>query len=233
VTAQPPESAAPVRRGKAEPAVVVSVNVGLPREVPWRGEVVRTAILKRPVAGAVRVGRLNIVGDGQADLTVHGGPYKAVYVYPAEHYEAWRGELGELAWGAFGENLTTRGLDEAATRIGDRLRIGTAEFVVTQPRLPCRNLELRFGRPGFEKRFLERGLTGFYLSVAREGEVRAGAGIAVLARGAEPVTVAEVVSLYQPGRPAPDELLRRVSALAALPERMREHFRRQLAAERG
>jgi len=215
------------------PCRLLSVNVGLPRDLPWRGKTVSTGIFKRPVAGLVRVGRLNLEGDGQADLAVHGGSAKAVYAYPSEHYAAWRDELGVLEWGAFGENLTTAGMDETTLRIGDRLRIGTAELVVTQPRLPCYKLELRLGRPGLKRRFLARGLTGFYLAVAVEGELRAGDRIEAIGRAAEPVTVADVVRLHQEGRRAAPELMRRVSELAALPERMRRHFRRLLASGGG
>ncbi len=208
------------------------MNVGLPRDVPWNGKVVRTGIFKRAVAGTVRVGALNLEGDQQGDLSVHGGPSKAVYLYPAEHYDAWRDELGEQEWGAFGENLTTTGLAEGAVRIGDRVRIGTAELVVTQPRLPCFKLELRFASPGLERRFLARGLTGFYLSVAAEGELKAGDAVEPIGRAAEPVTVADVVRLYQEEGREDLELMRRVSELAALPERMRRHFRKRLAAIR-
>jgi MOSC domain-containing protein YiiM len=209
---------------------VVSVNVGLPRDVPWNGKVVATGIFKHPVAGAVHVGLLNLEGDRQADLSVHGGSAKAVYLYPSEHYAAWRDELGAQAWGAFGENLTTTGLAEAAVRIGDRVRVGTVELVVTQPRLPCFKLELRFSRAGLERRFLARGLTGFYLSVAVEGELRSGDAVELIGRAAEPVTVADVVRLYQEEGREDLELMRRVSELRALPERMRRHFRKRLAA---
>jgi MOSC domain-containing protein YiiM len=153
--------------------------------------------------------------------------HKAVYAYPSEHYASWRADLGDLAWGAFGENLTTVGLDEAAVRIGDRLRVGTVELVVTQPRLPCFKLGIRFGRPDMEKRFLRGGRTGFYLSVAREGELKAGDAMVVAGRLAESVTVAEVVSVYGADRPDGD-LLRRLADLSALPESLRERFRRRL-----
>jgi MOSC domain-containing protein YiiM len=158
---------------------VVSVNVGVPREIAWRGETVRTSIFKEPVAGKVLVERLNLDGDRQSDLTVHGGADKAVYVYPAEHYEFWRRELPDidLPWGSFGENLTTEGLDERSVHIGDQLDIGSAELIVTQPRMPCFKLALRFDRLDIIKRFLRSGRTGFYLSVLREGEVAAGDAI--------------------------------------------------------
>ena len=210
--------------GTVTPAVV-SVNVGLPREVEWQGRTVRTGIFKSPAPGPVRVRRLNLDGDGQADPTVHGGPLKAVYLYPSEHYAWWREPLGELAWGAFGENLTTAGISEAAVRIGDRLRVGTVELVVTQPRLPCFKLALRFGRSDVERRFLASGRTGFYLSVAVEGEITAGDKVTVAAYPGDTVTVAEVVRLYGAERPDP-ETVRRLAGLPALPERLREHFRR-------
>lgn len=155
---------------------VLSVNVGEPQEIAWHGRVVRTAIFKQPVSGRVAVRRLGMAGDAQADLTVHGGPDKAVYAYPGEHYPSWRQELGrpDLPWGAFGENLTLEGLVEEDVAIGDRLRIGTAEFVVTQPRLPCFKLALRFERQDIGKLFMASGRSGFYLAVAREGEIAAG-----------------------------------------------------------
>jgi len=155
---------------------VLSVNVGVPREVTWHGRVVRTAIFKEPVSGRVAVRRLNLEGDAQADLTVHGGAAKAVYAYASEHYPAWREELGrpDLPWGAFGENLTLEGLVEEDVAIGDRLRIGTAELVVTQPRLPCFKLALRFERQDIGKLFMASGRSGFYLAVVREGALAAG-----------------------------------------------------------
>ena len=174
---------------------LVSVNVGLPREVEWQGERVRTGIWKQPVAGPVRVGKFNLDGDAQADLTVHGGVAKAVYAYPSEHYELWRAELDlpDLGWGSFGENLTTVGLSEATVRIGDRLRIGTAELQVTRPRRPCFKLEIRFGRPDIVRRFLRTGRTGFYLSVLMEGHLAAGDAIEFVASSERGPTVAEVV----------------------------------------
>jgi MOSC domain-containing protein YiiM len=171
---------------------VVSINVGLPREVEWQGRLVRTSIFKEPVAGLVRVDRLNLDGDRQSDLTVHGGAAKAVYAYPAEHYPFWREELGtDLTWGAFGENLTTTGLSETTVQIGDRLRIGTAEFVVTQPRMPCYKLGIRLGRDDIVRRFQQSGRTGFYLAVAREGEIETGDEIVIVARNPAGVTVAD------------------------------------------
>jgi len=173
---------------------VIAVSVGLPREVVWRGRTVRTSIFKEPVAGPVRVERLNLAGDRQSDLTVHGGADKAVYVYPAEHYTFWHEELPglDLPWGSFGENLTTEGLAEDVVRIGDRLTIGSAAFAVTQPRMPCYKLALRFDRLDMIKRFLRSGRTGFYLSVTQEGEVAPGDAITLSATESSSVTVADV-----------------------------------------
>lgn len=187
-----------------------------------------TSIWKEPVSGPVRVGSLNLEGDRQADLSVHGGADKAVYVYPAEHYEYWRGELPgiELPWGAFGENFTTEGLSEDV-RIGDRLAIGSAEFAVTQPRMPCFKLGIRFGRPDILKRFLQSGRTGFYLAVTREGEVTAGDSIQSVARAEDSLTVADIVRLY--GTDSENQgLLRRAMRLAGLPESWRDYFRKRL-----
>ena len=171
---------------------LISVNVGLPRRVEWNGEVVETAIFKEPVPGQVRVGRLNLEGDRQADLTVHGGAAKAVYAYPFEHYAYWREELAtDLPWGAFGENLTTSGLTEEDVHLGDRLRIGSAEFVVTQPRTPCFKLAVKFGRHDMVRRFHQSGRSGFYLAVAEEGFVAAGDTISVIARDPAGVAVAD------------------------------------------
>lgn len=175
---------------------VVSVNVGQPRELEWRGEAVRTSIFKSPVAGRARVSRLNIEGDRQSDLEVHGGAEKAVYVYPSEHYSFWRKELPgqDLPWGAFGENLTTAGLSEESVHIGDRLCAGSAEFVVTQPRMPCFKLAIRFDRPDIVKRFLRSGRTGFYLAVLKEGEIGAGDVIERIAQDGPRVSMAAVVA---------------------------------------
>ena len=174
---------------------LVSVNVGLPRRVDWRGRQVRTAIWKTPVAGRVRVARLSLEGDKQSDLRVHGGPDKAVYAYPSEHYAYWARELPgtELPWGAFGENFTTEGLLEGDVRIGDRLRAGSAEFIVTQPRMPCYKIGVRFDREDMVKRFLASGRSGFYLAVRTEGDVSAGDPIERVARADRDVTVADVV----------------------------------------
>ena len=205
---------------------VLSVNVGQPREVQWRNEAVSTGIHKAPVSGPVEVRRLNLAGDRQADLSVHGGPDKAVYVYPSEHYAYWREELpgAPLPWGAFGENLTVEGLTESDMRVGDVLRIGTAEFVVTQPRLPCYKLNVRFQRPDMVKRFLRGGRTGFYLSVSKEGYLTAGDAIEVVPTDRSAIRVTEVVALYTK-KEDNSELLERALATEALPQSWRDHFR--------
>ncbi|HEV8267187.1 MAG TPA: MOSC domain-containing protein [Thermoanaerobaculia bacterium] len=206
-----------------------SLNVGLPRNVSFHGKSVKTSIFKSPVEGRRRVTRLNIEGDEQSDLTVHGGVDKAVYCYPSEHYDFWRRELPgvPLPWGAFGENLTTDGLLEGAAHVGDRLRAGSAEFVVTQPRLPCYKLGVRFDRPDILKTFLESRRIGFYLSVAVEGEVGAGDEIVLVSSDEERLGVMDVLELYL--APEPDrELLRRASEHPSLPESWRDHFRSQL-----
>jgi MOSC domain-containing protein YiiM len=209
---------------------LLSANAGLPREVEWNGRTIRTSIFKAPVPGRVHLTKLNLDGDEQSDLTVHGGVDKAVYVYPSEHYAFWRNELlnADLNWGAFGENFTTEGaLDDKAVHIGDRFRIGSAEFVVTQPRMPCFKLGIRFGRADIIKRFLHSGRNGFYFAVAQEGDVAAGDSIELLARDENGVTVADIVELYTADA-AKQDLLQRVSELAALPENWRAYFRKRL-----
>jgi MOSC domain-containing protein YiiM len=191
---------------------------------------VTTAIFKDPVPGRVRVRQLNLEGDGQADLSVHGGRDKAVYAYSAEHYADWRRELAdlELPWGMFGENLTVEGLREDEVCVGDRLRFGAAEGVVTQPRLPCYKLGVRFSRDDIVKRFLASGRTGFYLAVTREGDVGVGDPVEVLARDPQGITVGDVTQLYIRDK-RNVEKLRRAIRVAALPEGWRSQFEEQLA----
>ena len=197
---------------------VISVNVGLPREVNWKGRKVLTGIFKEPVEGPVMVAPLNLAGDKQADLTVHGGANKAVYGYPAEHYVYWRTELPEVAfsWGYFGENLTTEGLREDTLCVGDRLRVGSALLMVTQPRMPCYKLALRFGRDDMIQRFLASGRSGFYFSVLEPGEVRAGSDIEIVSRDSNRVQVADIQRLYL-GQNGDSGLLQRALNLSALP----------------
>ncbi|NJL45900.1 MAG: MOSC domain-containing protein [Leptolyngbyaceae cyanobacterium SM2_3_12] len=207
---------------------VISLNVGLPREVPWQGKTVLTGIFKDPVAGPIPLRSLNFDGDRQADLTVHGGVEKTVYAYPMEHYAYWRQELPEAAlpWGAFGENLTTEGLWEAEVNIGDCFRIGTAELMVTQPRFPCFKLNLKFGRDDMVKRFLDSHLSGIYFSVVKIGEVEAKDTIERIHVDPHQVTVADVVQIYR--READQDLVRRAIQVPALAEDLRDRFQQQL-----
>jgi MOSC domain-containing protein YiiM len=177
---------------------IISVNVGLPREVDWKGKRVSTGIFKEPVAGRVVARRLNLDGDRQADLTVHGGEEKAVYAYPAEHYDYWRQELPNTAlpWGVFGENLTTSGLLEDAVNVGDQFRVGAALLQATQPRLPCYKLGLKFGREDMVRRFLTGGRYGWYLAVVAEGEIGAGDTIERVHRDPHNLTVADIARLF-------------------------------------
>jgi MOSC domain-containing protein YiiM len=208
---------------------IVSVNVGLPREVTWQGKLVTTGIFKKPVDGPVMMRTLNLDGDGQADLTVHGGVSKAVYAYPSEHYDYWRAELPgvDLPWGMFGENFTTEGLLEEAIYIGDKFRIGEAEVMVTEPRMPCYKLGIKFGRADIIKRFLASRRTGFYFAVVREGMVGAGDAVELIGREQQKISVADITRLYAFEK---DDLksLRRAIEVEALPENWKGYFRHQL-----
>src|SRR6266542_1241130 len=207
--------------------MLVSLNAGLPREVLWHGRRVVTGIFKQPVEGGAALRKLNLDGDRQADLTVHGGEYKAVYCSPLAHYDYWKEELPgrDLPMGMFGENFTIdfpvgAGMPEDSVHIGDRFSVGSAEVVVTQPRLPCYKLGVRFQSDDMVKRFLASGRTGFYLAVTREGQVGAGDGIKLLARDPNAVPVSEITRLYVTKRYGDDDLtwLRRALQVAALPE---------------
>jgi MOSC domain-containing protein YiiM len=213
---------------------LISVQAGLPRQVTWQGRSVTTGIFKEPVTGSAMLRTLNLEGDAQADLTVHGGVTKAAYAYPSEHYPYWRSELPEmeLPYGMFGENFTTEGMLEKEVHIGDRFRIGGAEVLVTEPRLPCFKLGIKFGRTDILERFLASRRSGFYIAVLREGLVQAGDPIERLSRDANGVSVEDIVRMY-----AFDEddveTMRRAVRVEALPERWRSHFREQLEANRG
>jgi len=190
---------------------------------------VRTSIWKKPVVGRVRAATLNLEGDRQSDLSVHGGVYKAVYAYPSEHYSYWRSILpdNDLPWGAFGENFTIEGLLENDVRIGDRFQIGSAEFMVTQPRMPCYKLGIRFNRTDIIKLFLQSKRSGFYFSVLREGEVEAGDPIHRVFRPESALTIPDIVDLYTVDSEN-QELLRRAIESPALPESWKEYFRKRL-----
>jgi MOSC domain-containing protein YiiM len=211
---------------------LVSVNTGLPREVAWHGKNVTTAIYKEPVEGRVALRKLNLDGDRQADLTVHGGAHKAAYCYPLGHYDYWKKELPgrELPMGSFGENFTTDGLLENAVHLGDKFCVGSAVVVVTQPRLPCYKLGIRFQSDDMVKRFLASGRTGFYLGVTREGVVGAGDEIKTIARDPNGVPVSEITRLYVAKRYLDTDAtsVRRALQVAALPESWKAYFRERL-----
>ncbi len=208
---------------------LISINIALPRIVEYNGGPVSTGIFKEPVAGPVMLRTLNLDGDGQADLSVHGGVSKAVYAYPSEHYEFWKKELPEmkLPYAMFGENFTTKGLTEETVNVGDRFRIGEAELVVTEPRLPCYKLGIKFGRADIIRKFLQSRRTGFYFAVLKEGNVTAGAAIELLSRDESNIAISDITRLYAFEK---DDLetLRRVVQLKALSESWREYFQKQI-----
>lgn len=209
---------------------VISVNVGLPRRVMHRDREVTTSIFKSPVAGAVMLRRLNLDGDRQSDLNVHGGKNKAVYAYPSEHYDYWREQLPEteLVWANFGENLTTKGLLEQEACIGDIYRIGTATVKVTQPRMPCYKLGIRFGRDDMVKRFLASGRSGVYFSVAEEGLVNVGCAIEKISSAPDGISISDVNRAYAYSRDNV-ELVRRIVNAQILPHGLHQDFVDELA----
>jgi MOSC domain-containing protein YiiM len=210
---------------------IIQINVGRPRLVMRNSEPVSTAIYKEPVAGRVMLRTLNLDGDRQADLSVHGGPEKAVYGYPSEHYAFWKRELPQmdLPWGMFGENFTTEGMFETELNIGDTFRIGSAKVMVTQPRMPCYKLGIRFGRNDMLRRFLASELSGFYFSVLEEGEVGAGDEFELLEKNESGVRVVDVTRLYSSDKLNVD-LMRRAIATEALPISWREYFQKRIAS---
>jgi MOSC domain-containing protein YiiM len=207
---------------------LISLNVARPRLTVYKGATINTGIFKQPVSEPVQLRTLNLDGDRQADLSVHGGPYKAVYAYPSEHYDFWRQELHgvDLPWGVFGENFTTSGLSEDLLHIGDRLQIGSAIVMVRQPRMPCYKLAAKFQRDDLIDRFLLSGRSGFYFSVEKEGEVAPGNSLEFLSRNSDGITIAEMNRLLVRDRYNPD-LLHKAMKTAALPESWRENFARR------
>ena len=208
---------------------LISLNVGFPRQVTFRGELVTTGIFKEPIHHRTKLRKLNLDGDKQADLTVHGGVDKAVYSYPEEHYRFWQKELPDmyLSWGMFGENFTTEGLFEDNVNIGDQFQIGTAIVIATQPRMPCYKLGVKFGRMDIIKRFLGSGLTGIYFKVLQVGEVGAGDVIELIRRDDNNVTVKDVVRIYTVDK---DDVqtLERAIMIKDLPDGWRSQFIEQL-----
>ena len=210
-------------------ASLISVNVGLPKTVQWRDQSVTTGIFKSPVEGPVALRKHNLDGDQQADLSVHGGPTKAVYVYPIQHYTYWREELPDVdwGWGHFGENFSVDGMDEESICIGDEFSVGTARVVVTEPRMPCFKLSIRFGRADMPKRFLQSQRTGFYFGVVEEGQVQAGDVLERLSKHPDGLTIADVTSLYTTER-GNIALLKKAISAAALPDSWTGYFEHQL-----
>ena len=208
---------------------IISVQVGSPRIIHRDGQEVSTGIFKSPVQGRIQLHWLNLEGDQQADLSVHGGRDKAVYAYPSEHYPYWKKELPgiDLPWGAFGENFTTAGLLEDTVCLGDRYRIGTAEVVVTQPRIPCFKLNLKFDRDDMVKRFLASHRSGFYLRVLREGEVGAGDEIVLAHQDENRVSVSDLLRIYL-HEYGSSELLQRALRVEYLSASWREELSEQL-----
>jgi MOSC domain-containing protein YiiM len=208
---------------------LLSLNVGLPRQVRFQGELVTTGIFKEPVQGRVRLRKLNLEGDKQADLKVHGGVDKAVYAYAGEHYDYWRQELPDMSlpWGVFGENFTTEGMFEESVSIGDQFKVGTANLIATQPRMPCYKLGVKFGRMDMIKRFLASGLTGVYFKVMKEGELEQGDEIELIKKDENSITVKDIVRLYTIDK---DDIqtIKRVIKIKDLPNGWRYHFIKQL-----
>lgn len=208
---------------------ITSLNVGMPRPALHKGATIETGIFKEPVNGPVQLRALNLDGDRQADLSVHGGPYKAVYAYPSEHYVFWRDQLlgDDLPWGMFGENFTTEGLSENELHIGDRLQVGTATVMVRQPRIPCYKLAAKFQRDDILQRFLESGRSGFYFSVEQEGTVAAGDAFKLLSRNPSAVTIEEMNRLFVPEK-YNRALLEKALATTALPQDWHDYLSRRL-----
>ena len=211
---------------------IISLNVGLPKLVLRNDEPVSTGIFKEPSPERRMLRKLNLDGDRQADLSVHGGPDKAVYGYPSEHYEFWKNELPEmeLPWGMFGENFTTEGLFENQLNIGDKFQVGDAIIRVSQPRMPCFKLGIKFGRTDIIKRFLQSGRSGFYFAVLQEGEVGPGDEIKLLETDPHNVKVSDITRLYVSDKHNV-ELLTRAVQVEALPEGWKEYFQDRLKGQ--
>src|SRR5882724_8443536 len=215
---------------------IISLNVGLPRDVIWHGRTVTTGIYKYPVEGPVALRKLNLDGDRQADLTVHGGEHKAVYCYPIEHYAYWRKKLPnrDLPSGSFGENLTTEGLLENEVHIGDQFAIGAAEVIVTQPRLPCYKLGVRFEADDMVKKFLASRRIGFYFAVTKEGQLSAGNKMKPLAIDPNVISIAEFLELYitKNWTSADITKIHRLFELPSLPNDWKHYFHERLQEAR-
>jgi MOSC domain-containing protein YiiM len=204
---------------------LLSINVSLPKEIDFEGQKVTTGIFKEPIEGRIMLRTLNLDGDEQADLTVHGGPDKAVYAYPIEHYEFWRKVYPDIEMpnGMFGENFTTQGLLEAGVNIGDVFKIGSSEVIATQPRMPCYKLGVKFGRMDVLRKFLASGRSGIYFKVLEEGRVGAGDSIIQIKKDINRVSISDIVRLFTGDREN-IEMMRRAIKVEALPEGLRDYF---------
>ena len=207
---------------------LISLNVARPQLALYRGTTISTGIFKKPVTGPIPLRTLNLDGDRQADLAVHGGPYKAVYGYPSEHYDFWRHELfgATLPWGMFGENFTTEGLSESDLHIGDRLQVGSAVIMVRQPRIPCYKLAVKFHRSDILARFLRSGRSGFYFSVEQEGVVSPGDSFEFLSREPQAISIAEMNRLFVEDK-YNSSVLAKAIATPALPQDWRDYFQKR------
>ena len=205
---------------------ILSINVGLPKEVKWKGQTVITGIFKSPAKGVLKVDKINIFGDKQADLKNHGGINKAIYLYPFEHYQYWKETLNvnDLPFGAFGENLTTLGILESEINIGDYLKIGTAEFAAVQPRLPCYKLGIRFNDAAMVAKFYESKRFGIYLKVTKAGKISPGDEIEIISRDPGNIKVAEIINAYV-DRYVTEDFLSAASKLKVLPRWWKEEFK--------
>lgn len=211
---------------------VVSLNVGLPQKIRFNNQLVTTSIFKHPVHTKVKLSKLNLEGDAQSDLSVHGGVDKAVYSYPGEHYDYWRKIYPDMDihFGMFGENLTTQGLHEGDVNIGDTYIIGSSRIVVTQPRMPCYKLGIRFGKMDIIEKFLNSLRSGIYFRVARGGELIEGDEIKLLSRDKNGVSIRDIVRLYKKKNYNDSELqlLERTTKLKFLPQNWKRHFEQEI-----
>ena len=204
---------------------VLSVHVGSLQEMLRNGKKIQTGIFKQPTEGPIEVKQLGLEGDQQANKKLHGGVYKAICVYPSEHYDLWKEELGNpgLSFGDFGENLTTAGLMEGDICLGDRLRIGSVEMVVTQPREPCITLNARLDTKDLSARIRKSGRSGFYCSVEREGTIENGDSIGYISRDENKVSVSDFNRIIN-GKTDVADIIFRASKIDALPPRLKGQF---------
>ena len=212
---------------------VVSVNVGLPKQVSYGKRQVVTSIFKEPIEGRVKVTTLNLDGDAQADLSVHGGLDKAIYSYSGEHYKYWKEVYPTIVmpFGMFGENLTTQGLNEDTVNIGDQYQIGSSRLVVTQPRMPCYKLGIKFGRMDILEKFINSQRPGIYYKVLQEGDLGTGDNITLLHKDKNNVTINDIVSLYINDRHDKENIskMKKATKLKSLPESWKTYFGQKIS----